>query len=75
MVRKKTSILPKSVVKYFWGDDLSDLDWLKHQDYIIQTILEKGDPKAAKWLMRKISKKKLKAVASRLRLKAKSKNF
>ncbi len=34
---------PPEVRKLFWGDSLTELDWEKNQDYIVQTILEKGD--------------------------------
>ena len=63
------------MVKYFWGDDLKDLSWVKHQNYIIQTILEKGDRKAVRWLMKKINKKDLKNTLPHLKLDSKSKNF
>lgn len=67
--------LPKYVQKYFWGDDLSKLNWEKHQSYIIKTLLEKGDQKAVSWLLRKTDKQELKKQISKLNLDPKSENF
>ena len=74
-MKNKSHTLPKSVLKYFWGDDLKDLSWAKHQDYITQTILEKGDSQAVKWLMQTIDKERLKSTLPHLKLDPKSKNF
>ena len=70
-----SSSLPKSVLKYFWGDNLQDLSWLKHQDYIVQTILEKGDKEAVSWLFSKKNKRELKNKLPQLKLSPKSENF
>jgi len=67
--------LPKSIHKYFWGDDLQDLNWPQHQEYIIQTILEKGDQIATAWLFSKINKESLKNKLPQLKLSPKSQNF
>lgn len=67
--------LPKFLTKFFWGDDLSQLNWQKHQDYIIQTLLEKGDRQATKWLLGKTDKKNLKKKLPSLKLSSKSNNF
>lgn len=67
--------LPKCVRKYFWGDNLSQLNWQKHQKYIIQTILNKGDVKAINWLLQKVDKKELKKQLPSFHLDPKSKNF
>lgn len=66
---------PPEVTRLFWGDDLSKLDWQNHQKYIIQTILDKGDEKAVRWLFQKIDKTKLKSQLDQLSLSPKSKNF
>lgn len=67
--------LPSFLNKYFWGDDLSELDWDKHQKYIISVLLEKGDEKAVSWLLGKIDKLKLHGKLSSLSLSPKSNNF
>ncbi len=67
--------LPNSVIKYFWGDDLVDLDWDKHRDYIAKTILEKGDRESVKWLISNTGRDYLKRVVKEKKLDPKSKNF
>lgn len=70
----KTS-LPVNITKYFWGDDLSQLSWEKHQKYIIQTLLEKGNRESISWLFSKINKQDILKQILELRLSPKSKNF
>ncbi len=36
-------ILQDTIKKYFWGDNLEELNWQDHQQYIVQTIIEHGD--------------------------------
>ena len=67
--------LPKYIQKYFWGDDLSQLNWGKNQMYISKTLLEKGDQKAVSWLLKKTNRKKLKKQIPQLNLDPKSENF
>lgn len=74
-MKQKPIILPKLVSKYFWGDNLQNLNWGQHQDYIIQTILEKGDQKAVSWLLSCVNKKSLKSKLPRFKLSPKSKKF
>ena len=69
------SKLPKTVTKYFWGDDLKDLNWKDHKAYITKTILEKGDSKAIKWLVAKTGKNYIKKIAKVKKLDPKSKRF
>lgn len=67
--------LPSSLQKYFWGDDLAELNWQDHQKYIVQTILEKGDRQAAAWLLSQFEKKELVKQLSSIKLSKKSANF
>ena len=67
--------LPKYVRKYFWGDNLKQLNWDKHQQYIIKTILEKGDRKSVKWIFSHLTKQRLKKSLPKFKLSLKSKNF
>lgn len=68
------SILPKYITKFFWGDSLKDLSVKKNKKYISQTILEKGDLPAIKWLLKKQPKKQLKKMVSP-KMDKKSRNF
>jgi histidinol-phosphate/aromatic aminotransferase/cobyric acid decarboxylase-like protein len=67
--------LPKHLHKYFWGDDLSELNWASHQQYIAQTILEKGDRQAARWLLQNIDRTQLLEQIKQMKLSPKSANF
>ena len=67
--------LPEAVKKYFWGDDPNDLSWQNNQQYITETILEKGDRDAVRWLFSRIEKTKLKELIPNLHLSAISANF
>ena len=70
----KTS-LPKTLNKYFWGDNLDELNWQDHQKYITKTLLEKGDVDAVKWLLNTVNKQTLLKQLPELKLSAKSNNF
>lgn len=67
--------LPTFITKYFWGDDLKELNWEKHHNYIIQTLLEKGDQRAYKWLLSKENPQSIHSLLSQLKLSKKSANF
>lgn len=67
--------LPDYVKLYFWGDDLSDLSWEKHRNYIIQTLLEKGDVPSLHWLFARISKSEVKKLLPNLHLQPRSNHF
>ncbi|MFH1561071.1 MAG: hypothetical protein ABID04_00635 [Patescibacteria group bacterium] len=69
------SSLPSFVSKYFWGDNLSELNWDDHSEYITQTLLEMGDQKAVDWLMKKTSKQQLYKQLPSIKLSPKSANF
>ena len=69
------SSLPTFLKKFFWGDNLSELNWPQHQKYITTTLLEKGDEKAISWLLDKVNKNDLKTQLNSLKLSPKSNNF
>jgi hypothetical protein len=69
------TLIPGYIKKYFWGDDLSQLSWPDHKQYICKTILEKGDKKAVLWLFKKINKTELKKMLAFFNLDPTSKNF
>jgi len=70
-----TKGLPSHIKRLFWGDDLSELDFDKHRDYIIQTILERGDQTQVKWLFQQVSPQYVKKRLSWYKLSPKSANF
>jgi hypothetical protein len=67
--------LPSYVQKYFWGDDPEILKWPQHQEYITETILEKGDQKAVQWLFKKTDKKSVLKNLDHYNLSDMSANF
>lgn len=68
-------LIPSSVIKFFWGDNLDDLSFEKHSRYITETLLEKGDSSALKWLFSIQSPMKIRAELTNLKLSRKSVNF
>ncbi len=68
-------ILPDYIKRYFWGDNLAELDLHKNQRYIIQVLLEKGDSKALSWLFSIFPKGTIKNVLPKVRLSKKSSVF
>jgi len=66
--------LPLFITKYFWGDDLSELSWETHKEYIVKTILEKGDLEAVKWILKNTDKDTLKKIIDQ-KMDPKSQNF
>ena len=66
--------LPRFITKFFWGDDSKELSLSKHKKYISQTLLEKGNLRSIKWLLKKQSKKLLKKTLSP-KMNKKSRNF
>lgn len=67
--------LPEHVTTYFWGDDLEQLNWDQHKNYIVQTLLDKGDIHALHWLFQQTTKAELQTLLPSLRLQPKSLNF
>lgn len=67
--------LPSHVTQYFWGDDLSQLDLLKNQKYIVQTLLETGNSDALHWLFSTIDRHTIKNFLPTLKLSKKSAHF
>lgn len=67
--------LPTAAQKLFWGDNLDELSWSKHQAYITQTVLEKGDVQAVSWLLQQLPISELKQQLPQLKLTDKSRTF
>jgi len=68
-------MIPEHIQKYFWGDDLAELDWEKHKDYIAKMVLEKGDIDAVEWLFGKTNKDYLRHILEIKKLDPKSENY
>lgn len=69
------NIISSQAKKYFWGDDLNQLNWQDHKQYIVQTLLNKGDEKSVSWLLKKVGSTQIKSMLSQIKLNSKSHNF
>jgi len=67
--------LPLQAKKYFWGDDLDQLDWNQHKKYISQTLLDKGDAASISWLLKQMTPQELLKMLPSLKLSPKTRNF
>ncbi len=70
-----TSQLPAFITKYFWGDDLSQLDFSKNKQYILQVLLERGNKKAIQWLFSILDRNSIKNALPTIKLGEKSAHF
>ena len=67
---------PKFLKKYFWEIDFDRLDVEAHPQYILERILEYGDERAIRWMMRRFSRAEVADILFRFRsLSPKSANF
>lgn len=69
------SDFPVYVARYFWGDNLKDLTFDKHKNYIIQTLLEKADIDGLRWLFHKVDKGEVKRMLPQMKLSPKTAHF
>ncbi len=67
--------LPSYIMKYFWGDNLKELNFDTNRKYVVKTLLEKGDQTALKWLFTSVNRQEIKQLLSSLRLDKKSAHF
>jgi len=68
--------LPNFLKKYFWDVDFLELKKENHSRFIIERILEFGDQKAVKWMMKNFGLEEIKKVLRQSRnLSTKSANF
>lgn len=68
--------LPSSFKKYFWEVNLKDIDPLKHKNYIIERLLEYGDEKTFRWLIKNFGLQTVLKVGRKgKKVSSKTKNF
>lgn len=70
-----TAQFPQFITQYFWGDDLSQLDFSKNRKYILQVLLERGNQKAIQWLFSVLDKNTIKNTLPTIKLSEKSAHF
>jgi len=71
----KKSSYPSYITRYFWGDNLSELNFESHRKYMTETLLNIGDIKSIKWLLHLINRKSIKDLLPTLKMSKKSRNF
>jgi hypothetical protein len=67
--------IPTSFSKFFWGDNLNELNLKNHKKDIIQTILERGNKESLDWLFSLYGKQEIIQLLPNLKLSKKSANF
>jgi len=68
--------LPSFLKKYFWDVDFERINLKEHEYYVIERLLEYGDLRAIKWLLKNFDKRKIKKVLNSSRaLSKKTKIF
>lgn len=67
---------PAFLRKYFWDIDFAKLDPKKHSTYVIERLLEFGDEKAVRWVLKEYSRDAVKSVVCHSRaISKKTANF
>lgn len=67
--------IPSQIIKFFWGDNKTELSFRNNKKYIVQTLLEKGDINDIKWLFSQLSSLDIKSLLPSLKLSSKSEHF
>ena len=68
--------LPAYLRKYFWDVEFSKIDPVKSRSFILKRVLDRGDNKALKWLLKHYTKKDIKELLLKTRdLSPKTANF
>lgn len=67
---------PLFLKKYFWDIDFKKLDPEKHPEYVIERILELGDVRAVRWVLKNFDRKLIKkTIMTRRGLSPKTATF
>ncbi len=76
MMKNGNHRLPKFVRRYFWDVDADKLNADKYSRYVIERLLEWGNPKATRWLLKRYSTRRIVSVLKQTRaLSRQSANF
>jgi hypothetical protein len=59
--------LPESFSKYFWDIDFNNLEVEKSSVFVIERILEYGDEKAVRWMLKNFDSSQIKKILSKRR--------
>lgn len=70
------SKIPLRFKQYFWDTDIEKIDLKKHQKYVIERLLELGNPQAYRWLINNFQKDEINRVVAKSRqLSQKTRKF
>jgi hypothetical protein len=67
--------LPDPISNYFWDINTDTASPRKHPRYYMTRILEIGNKRAIRWLLRVFGRKKIREVLPTLRLSSRSANY
>ena len=67
--------LPKEFKKYFWDVDFKKLSIKKHASFVLSRLMNLGDQKVLKWLLRFPPKLVMKVVRESRELDEKTRNY
>lgn len=71
-----TKKIPSFLKKYFWDVDFGKLSFEESKTFILKRVLDRGDDKAIKWLLKHYTKEDIKNLLLVTRdLSAKTANF
>lgn len=60
--------LPDYVMELFKGEKSQNISWQSQRNYVVKTIMNKGDERSIGWLMRQLNKQALIKLLPRLKL-------
>lgn len=76
VIMKEMKTLAEHLRPFFWGTDLSKIEFEENKPFIIERILEFGDIDAVRWLLSNVSLGDIKkTLEGSRRISQKSKNF
>lgn len=62
-----TSVLPLFLHRYFWDIDVKKFNFREKPQYVVQRLLEVGNLKAVRWLLRNFKKEQIKETIQKRR--------
>lgn len=66
METKLPKKIPKFMYKYFWDTEPHRINPIHHTTYVIERIMNLGDPRAVKWMIKSVGKGEIaKTLSSR----------
>lgn len=60
--------LPDYVMELFRGEKVQNISWQTQRNYVVKTIMNKGDERSIGWLMRQMNKQALIKLLPKLKL-------